>query len=132
MFIFNLLLFGGKEEREEKAKFKKDLYIFYKKYCNKKVKHMSLIKKPTFRHTINKINLKEKEGDIYLLEVQSSNVKAIGYRNEILYVQFKSEKIYAYKKVPSQLIGDFMEAESKGKYFNLFIRKGGYNYSIVQ
>ena len=74
-------------------------------------------------------DLKSKTGSISLLKVESSNIKGIGYRNNLLYVAFNTNAVYSYEKVPQQIIVDFLKADSKGKYFYSFIRKGGYSYN---
>ena len=55
-------------------------------------------------------------------EVDSSNLKSIGYKEGILIVEFKNKNIYAYMGVSSELYNSLMKAESKGKYFNEKIR----------
>ena len=56
-----------------------------------------------------------------LTEVQSSNIKSIGYSedNEILGVVMKSTSniMYLYENVPIQTYVNFITSDSKGKYF---------------
>jgi hypothetical protein len=58
--------------------------------------------------------------------VDSSVIAAIGYdrSSQTLQVQFrKSGGIYTYTNFPEELHGQFMSAESKGKFFGVHIRK---------
>ena len=67
-------------------------------------------------------------------EVQSSNIAAIGAgkNNEggKLLVRFNSGSIYAYSDVPADVIQDFLDASSKGKYFAEHIKEK-YEYEKV-
>jgi hypothetical protein len=53
-----------------------------------------------------------------MVAVESSNIKAIGYDKPTrkLRIQFKSG-LYEYVNVEKQLFDGFLEAESKGKFF---------------
>ena len=64
--------------------------------------------------------------------VVSSNVKSIGYdsRTETLEVQFLSSSIYQYRGVPQHIHEKMMQAPSKGKFLNAYI-KNQYPYSRV-
>jgi hypothetical protein len=59
-----------------------------------------------------------------MMPVQSSNIKAIGYDLEqcILYIEFKSGGLYAYKDVPKPLYEDLGYSESVGKFFFAHIK----------
>lgn len=67
--------------------------------------------------------------DIKWQEVESSNISAIGYDEEKqeLYVRFSSGAEYAYHEVPTGIYQDFLDADSKGKYFYQHI-KGRYQW----
>lgn len=54
-------------------------------------------------------------------EVKSSNLKAIGIRDEFLIVEFKNNVFYRYPDMADHL-DDLLTAESVGKYFNNEIR----------
>jgi hypothetical protein len=56
--------------------------------------------------------------------VPSSAIASIGYDqdSEILEVEFVSGKLYRYQDVPFDLYVDFLEADSKGQFFNDHIR----------
>lgn len=53
-------------------------------------------------------------------KIESSNLSALTYDsdNENLIVEFTSGGRYQYKKVPLQIVNDFLGAESKGKFFH--------------
>lgn len=55
--------------------------------------------------------------------IQSSNIKAAGYENNTLRVQFGNGTEYDYKGVSPQVFDGFMLAKSQGKFFNTVIRK---------
>ena len=55
------------------------------------------------------------------VKVVSSNVVAIGYENNDLYVDFKSGS-YVYKDVPEEIYVGLLNAESKGKYMWAHVR----------
>lgn len=65
-------------------------------------------------------------------EIDSSNIHAVGYSetDELLAVQFKTKtgeagNTYYYKDVPEEEFREFMESDSKGRYFSSHI-KGQY------
>lgn len=60
-----------------------------------------------------------------LVPVESSNIAAVGYLNksEELYVQFSSGVVYAYQNVPEPVYDKFMQAESKGTFFDQSIKR---------
>ena len=66
-------------------------------------------------------------------EVESSNVKSIGYETETstLKVEYKSGYKYEYENVPANIFDELLESVSKGKYMNQVI-KGQYNGRRVQ
>ena len=62
--------------------------------------------------------------------VSSSNIASIGYDfdNMILEVEFLSGAVYQYFDVPQSIYDGLMAADSHGKYFAAYIKKGGYRY----
>jgi hypothetical protein len=66
-------------------------------------------------------------------EVESSNIKTIGYETETntLKVEFKSGHKYEYDNVPANVFDELLESVSKGKYMNQNI-KGQYEGRRVQ
>jgi len=66
------------------------------------------------------------------IPVVSSNVASIGYdeNSYTLEVQFRGGGIYQYFNVPPQVFEEFINADSKGKFFHKEI-KGIYEYSSV-
>lgn len=65
--------------------------------------------------------------------VSSSNIASVGYdaMSEILEVEFNNGTVYQYCNVPERLYNGLMEADSKGRYFDAYIKKGGFRYSRV-
>ena len=56
-----------------------------------------------------------------MIKVESSNVVAVGYKKNDLYVDFKSGS-YVYFDVPKIIYEGLLKAESKGKYMWAKIR----------
>jgi KTSC domain len=58
------------------------------------------------------------------IELQSTSLKAADYqfRNAWLEVEFRTGAVYRYFGVPAWIYQEFLEAESKGRYFNQHIR----------
>lgn len=55
--------------------------------------------------------------------VESSNVKQIGYEDNTLFVLFKNNGLYKYFDVPSDVFQTVLNAESVGKALNSKIKK---------
>lgn len=66
-------------------------------------------------------------------EVESSNVKAIGYETttNTLVVEYLSGLKYEYSNVPATVFDELLDSVSKGKYMNQNI-KGQYEGRRVQ
>ena len=64
-----------------------------------------------------------------MIEVESSNIAAVGYDEEVkkLLVRFKSGHEYAYDDVPESTFEAFLAAPSKGQFFAAAVR-GVYAY----
>lgn len=62
--------------------------------------------------------------------VISSNIRSIGYLNNILEIEFNDCSIYQYYDVPYTLYNQIMNAPSKGKFFAAFI-KNKYSYKRI-
>ena len=62
----------------------------------------------------------------------SSTVRAIGYdpQSQTLEVEFLSGAVYQYYGVPDHMHEQMMEAPSKGRFLNMYIRDN-YPYSRV-
>ena len=60
--------------------------------------------------------------------VSSSDIRSVGYDSDslMLEVEFLSGAVYQYANVPAAVYHGLLAAPSKGRYFNQFIRKGGY------
>jgi hypothetical protein len=64
---------------------------------------------------------------------ESSIIRSIEYWPKVreLFIEFKKTgKVYAYQNVPVVIFNDFMGSDSKGKYFNQYI-KTKYQYADV-
>lgn len=61
--------------------------------------------------------------------VESSNLKELAYDidQEILYVRFKGNSLYAYDNVPANVNQALLDADSHGKYLEANI-KPNYSY----
>ncbi len=73
----------------------------------------------------------------YVIEhipVRSSNISTIGYdtQSEILVVSFHSGSAYQYFGIPVYLFHGLLDASSKGKYFDIYIKKAGYPYEQIR
>lgn len=55
--------------------------------------------------------------NVEMVKVDSSNIKAVGYQNGDLYVEY-GNGIYKYVGVPKNLFEGLVGANSKGKYMN--------------
>lgn len=65
-----------------------------------------------------------------LTSVDSTNLKAVGYDGQNLFVEFGKGTIYVYYEVPLELYTELLKAESKGKYLNSNI-KNIYRYEKI-
>lgn len=65
--------------------------------------------------------------------VSSSNIASIGYDQDsmVLEIEFLSGAIYQYYDVPKSIYEGLMAADSHGKFFAAYIKKGGYRYAKV-
>lgn len=68
---------------------------------------------------------------MYRKNVESSNIKSIGYEDETLEVEFLNGSIYQYYNVPQDLFDGIMNADSHGKYLNEYIKKANYRYNPI-
>ena len=64
--------------------------------------------------------------------VESTTLATIAYDEalELLQLEFRSEAIYQYFAVPAAVYLAFLDAPSKGRYFNQVIR-GCFRYALV-
>ena len=64
--------------------------------------------------------------------VSSSTVVSIGYdvRTQTLEIEFGSGRVYQYYGVPDRMHAEIMQAPSKGRFFNTYIRNA-YAFSRV-
>ena len=66
--------------------------------------------------------------------VHSSNIFAIGYDASIarLEVQFHNGHLYQFYGVPMAIYNGLLRAPSKGKFFDIYIKKGPYVYRQIR
>jgi hypothetical protein len=60
--------------------------------------------------------------------VVSSDLASIGYdlNSQVLEVEFRTGAVYEYHGVPANTHAALMSAQSHGRYFNQYIKNGGY------
>jgi hypothetical protein len=73
----------------------------------------------------------EGSGEIQMIEVESSNIEAIGYHGGVCQVDFLSGSRYQYFEVPEWVFQDFLEARSKGRFLNE-VFKAEYSFEYEQ
>lgn len=63
--------------------------------------------------------------------VTSTDINSVGYdvENQILEIEFHNGGIYQYFGVSGNIYEELMGADSKGKYFNMHVKKSGYSFS---
>lgn len=61
-----------------------------------------------------------------LIPVESSNIKAIGYEDDMVDIQFHNGGTYRYYNVPAEVYVKLYNSESKGRFFHKEI-KGKYD-----
>jgi hypothetical protein len=104
---------------------------------NNSFKNLEVEDKPCFILVEAIQPVKSKKDPIQLLKVaNSSNIQAVGYRNELLYVYFTTGTLYSYEKVPFEIVmtlirGAKVPEISTGKYFNAYIKRGKYTFKKV-
>lgn len=54
--------------------------------------------------------------------LESSNLKAAGFENGTLIIEFTNGTRYSYKNVPRHVYDELLAAPSHGKFFHLAIR----------
>lgn len=62
--------------------------------------------------------------------VDSTTMTSIGYDAEarILEIEFTGGAIYQYLDVPEEIYQELLNAESKGRYFNIVFKPYGFEY----
>lgn len=63
-----------------------------------------------------------------LTPVESSNISAVGWEDEVLEIEFNKGGKYRYYGVPEEIYKAMMAAPSKGKFFHSRIRPKQYEY----
>jgi hypothetical protein len=66
--------------------------------------------------------------------VTSTDINSVGYdiESQILEIEFHNGGVYQYFGVPQNIYDELMGSVSKGKYFNMNIKKAGYSFSKLQ
>jgi hypothetical protein len=64
------------------------------------------------------------------IPVESSNLRSVGYEDNILEIEFQDGGVYQYFDVPKPIYDGLIQAESPGKYFWANIR-GAFRYARV-
>lgn len=62
------------------------------------------------------------EDEITMYEVDSSNIKAVGYNNSTLYIEYLNNDLYQYENVPLNYWEALKNADSKGSWIHWFIK----------
>ena len=56
-----------------------------------------------------------------MININSSVIKSIAYEVDSLLVLFQDGSMYSYE-APVNVFNDWLKSESKGKFFNIFVR----------
>jgi hypothetical protein len=78
-----------------------------------------------YNHTINTKYPARKFDTAKLIKVDSSVIESIGYdkKDSILAIVFKTNpKVYLYKDVDAELFVDFLNSDSKGRFYSEHLR----------
>ena len=76
---------------------------------------------------------------MHRVPVDSSSIDSVGYEDEVLEIRFNNGGLYRYFGVPPEVCLDLLKANSKGRFFNRYIRgvysgkrikKGHATYSV--
>ena len=67
-------------------------------------------------------------------QVTSSAIRSLGYNQQTrtLQIEFTSGAVYEYPNVPWSLYEAFDRAESKGTFFDAYIRNAGFDYRLLR
>ena len=68
--------------------------------------------------------------DLKFIKVESSNIDRVAYKDNKLYVEYKSGGLYAYDWVPEDVWNNLLNSESKGRFMNSIIKEN-YKYDKV-
>ena len=75
----------------------------------------------------------ETSDEIVMVEVESSNIAAIGWRARVCQVDFCNGSRYQYFDVPDVIYHNFLIADSKGRYLNeVFKIEFGFEYEKIE
>lgn len=68
------------------------------------------------------------------IPVVSSDLASVGYiaSAQLLEIEFQSGALYEYRGVPAHIYAGLMSAPSLGKFFNQYIKKGGFPFVRIR
>jgi len=74
-----------------------------------------------------------KEKTMERIPVQSSNLASVGYDpgTMTLEIEFLNGSVYQYFGVPESVYAGLLNAPSKGRYLDQFVKKAGYSYARI-
>ena len=61
--------------------------------------------------------------NVEMIPVASSTILSVGYKDGSLYIRFLKSGTYEYSDVPEEVFAELMNAESKGHYFQVYIKE---------
>jgi len=67
-----------------------------------------------------------------LTPVKSSNIKAVGHKDGVLYVEFKGGKTFSYEDVSETQYNEFIKSDSVGSFFARNIRNAHKAVEVLQ
>jgi hypothetical protein len=59
---------------------------------------------------------------MHRVSVESSSIDSVGYEDEVLEIRFRNGGVYRYFGVPPEVCLDLLRADSKGRFFNRYVR----------
>lgn len=69
--------------------------------------------------------------DCMMVPLESSSIKSVGYKDESLFVEFNTGKVYKYPGAPRSAAQGMIHSESPGKYFNTKV-KSEYAHVLIE
>ena len=69
-----------------------------------------------------------------MVPVSSSNLSSVGYdvNSQTLRIGFHDGGLYDFHQVPPHHHQGLMDADSKGRYLDTYIKKGGYRFTKIR
>lgn len=68
------------------------------------------------------------------IPVSSSDIASVGYdtASMVLEIEFRTGSVYQYFQVPLDIYRGLLSAASHGRYFDVYIKKGGFGYKRLK